>query len=83
VTATALPDERDVLALLGTRDTSTAGQWDERIDSLEIAVLIHAMEQRYGVVVPLTGELMVRLATVTGAVAVLREALQPGQAGTG
>jgi acyl carrier protein len=83
MTATALPGRHDVLAMLPDRGPGAAGQTDERIDSLEIAMLIYAAQERYGLDLPLTADLMARLSTVSGAVQALREAMRSGGAGIG
>jgi acyl carrier protein len=43
----------------------------EGIDSLELAWLIHQLEQHYGTVLDLSDEELARMSTVDGAVAVL------------
>ena len=53
----------------------------ERIDSLELAWLVHQVEQRYGVVLDLDDDALLRMSTVTDAVAVLGEALADGAHG--
>jgi acyl carrier protein len=45
----------------------------EGIDSLELAWLVHQLEQHYGAVLDLTDDDLARMSTVTGAVEVLRE----------
>jgi hypothetical protein len=58
----------DWLAGLGERPPGA-----ERIDSMELAWLVHQVEQRYGVV--LADEQLERISTVDEAVAVLAEVL--------
>ncbi|WP_405062099.1 acyl carrier protein [Kribbella sp. NBC_01505] len=58
----------DWLAGLGQRPPGT-----ERIDSMELAWLVHQVEQRYGVELP--DELLERMTTIDAAVAVLAEVL--------
>jgi hypothetical protein len=58
----------DWLAGLGQRPPGT-----ERIDSMELAWLVHQVEQRYGVVLP--DEQLERMTTIDAAVAVLAEVL--------
>jgi acyl carrier protein len=45
----------------------------ERIDSMELAWLVHQVEQKYGVRIDLDDGQLGRMATVSGAVDVLRE----------
>jgi acyl carrier protein len=47
----------------------------ERIDSIQLAWLVHQVEQRYGVEIELDDGQFGRMSTVTGAVEVLREAV--------
>ncbi|MFC9689705.1 acyl carrier protein [Kribbella sp. NPDC056951] len=58
----------DWLAGLGQRPPGT-----ERIDSMELAWLVHQVEQRYGVELP--DEQLERMTTIDAAVAVLAEVL--------
>lgn len=57
-----------MLASMGER---APDQVRERIDSMELAWLVHQVEQRYGV--QLADDQLDRMATVTDAVAVLAE----------
>jgi acyl carrier protein len=45
----------------------------ERIDSIQLAWLVHQVEQRYGVEIELDEAQFTRMATITGAVEVLGE----------
>lgn len=45
----------------------------EGIDSLELAWLVHQLEQHYGTALDLSDADLARMTTVTGAVEVLRE----------
>ena len=67
-----------MLATYGDRQPE---QVPEAIDSLELAWLIHQVEQRYGVVLDLPDAAMSRMLTVTGAVEVLDDALHGVAAG--
>ena len=58
----------DWLSGLGQRPPGT-----ERIDSMELAWLVHQVEQRYGVELP--DEQLERMTTIDAAVAVLAEVL--------
>jgi hypothetical protein len=49
----------------------------ERIDSMELAWLVHQVEQRYGVRLELDDGQLGRMQTVSGAVDVLREVIEP------
>ena len=64
-----------MLATFGDRPPSEVG---ERIDSLELAWLVHQVEQRYGVTLDLDDESLIRMTTVGGAVEVLRKVLAEG-----
>ena len=61
-----------MLAGLGARQD---GDTREQLDSMELAWLLHQVEQRYGVSVELDDRQLGRMSTVTGAVDVLREQL--------
>ncbi|MFE2349461.1 acyl carrier protein [Kitasatospora cineracea] len=69
-------DRAEVLALLATYRERAAQDEVEQIDSLELAWLIHQVEQRYQVQLDLGDDQLVRMATVPGAVGVLDEQLQ-------
>lgn len=61
-----------MLATYGNREPEAVR---ERIDSLELAWLVHQVEQRYGVSLDLDDDELARMSTVAGAVDVLRDAL--------
>ena len=67
-----------MLATYGDRQPE---QVPEAIDSLELAWLIHQVEQRYGEL-DIDDDAIARMSTVTGAVDVLRD-LKIGSAGDG
>jgi hypothetical protein len=48
----------------------------ERIDSMELAWLVHQVEQRYDVRIELSDGQLGRMGTVSGAVEVLREVIE-------
>lgn len=75
MTTRSAPGRDDVVAMLATYGERTPEQVRERIDSLELAWLIHQVEQRYGVVLDLDDDLLMRMTSVDGAVDVLGEAL--------
>ncbi|WP_344616363.1 hypothetical protein [Dactylosporangium salmoneum] len=57
-----------MLATYGDRQPEDVG---EGIDSLELAWLVHQLEQHYGTVLDLSDEELARMSTVEGAVEVL------------
>jgi acyl carrier protein len=59
-----------MVASFGDRPVAEVG---ERIDSIQLAWLVHQVEQRYGVEIELDDAQFGRMNTVTGAVEVLRE----------
>ncbi|HEY3753648.1 MAG TPA: hypothetical protein VGL80_31035 [Pseudonocardiaceae bacterium] len=70
-----LPDRDAVLVMLagyGERRPSDVG---EELGSLELTWLVAAAEQRYSVLLDLSDEVFAEMATVTGAVDVLRSAI--------
>ena len=62
----------EVVAMLATYGDRRPEQVPEAIDSLELAWLIHQVEQRYGGL-DLDDDAIGRMFTVTGAVEVLRD----------
>jgi acyl carrier protein len=75
VTTRSAPARDDVVSMLATYGERTPEQVRDQIDSLELAWLIHQVEQRYGVVLDLDDDLLMRMTSVDGAVTVLAEAL--------
>ena len=69
------PDRDDVVAMLASFGTRPTEGIPDRIDSMELAWLLHQVEQRYGVRIELDDGQFGRMATVSGAVDVLREAM--------
>lgn len=65
------PSRDDVLAMLATYGDRQPEDIAEGIDSLELAWLVHQLEQHYGVPIDLADEDLARMSTVTGAVEVL------------
>lgn len=61
-----------MIASLGDREVSEVG---DRVDSMQLAWLMHQVEQRYGVEIDLNDGQYARMSTVDGAVEVLREAI--------
>jgi acyl carrier protein len=68
-------DRDAVLAMLASYGDRPASAVRDRIDSLELAWLVHQAEQRYGVTLDLTDEELAGMSTVDGAVGVLRAAV--------
>lgn len=66
------PTRSDVVALLATLGDRRPDQVPEAIDSMELAWLVHQLEQRYGVV-DIDDDLLTRMTTVTGVVGVLAD----------
>jgi acyl carrier protein len=69
------PEREDVVALLATYGDRDPEAVPERIDSLELAWLVHQVEQHYGVTLDLADETLAKMSTVSGAVEVLRGAM--------
>jgi hypothetical protein len=69
------PDRDEVVAMLATYGDREPDQVHERIDSLELAWLLHRVEQRYGMALDLGDDELARMSTVDGAVEVLRDAM--------
>jgi acyl carrier protein len=64
-----------MLAELGTRGADSEL---ERLSSMEVAWLVHQVEQRYGVELDLDDEQLARLRTVSDAVRQLDESVRTG-----
>jgi len=62
----------DVVAMLATYGDRQPEHVPEAIDSLELAWLLHQIEQRYGAV-DIDDDMMDRMSTVTGVVGVLAD----------
>lgn len=65
-------ERADVLAMLATYGNREPAQVPEDIDSLELAWLVHQIEQRTGQPLDLDDEGLARMSTVSGVVDVLR-----------
>jgi hypothetical protein len=65
-------ERSEVVAMLATYGDRRPEQVPEAIDSLELAWLIHQVEQRYGVL-DIDDDAIARMSTVSGAVDVLRD----------
>ena len=68
----AVPQRSDVVAMLATYGDRQPDQVPEAIDSLELAWLIHQIEQRYGEL-DVDDDTIARMTTVTGVVDVLKD----------
>ncbi|MGW1774640.1 acyl carrier protein [Streptomyces sp. NPDC002104] len=74
------PGRPEVIALLAQHDECAPGDVGERIDSLQLAWLVHVVEERYGIRIDRDEELEA-MDTVDGAVAVLAGVLAASAAG--
>ena len=68
----------EVIGMLATYGDRTADQVRERIDSLELAWLIHQVEQRYDVELDLDDDSLHAMSTVDGSLTVLNKVLAGG-----
>ena len=66
----------DVLDMLSELGTRSADSELERLSSMEVAWLVHQVEQRYGVELDLDDDQLARLRTVTDAVQQLGESVR-------
>jgi acyl carrier protein len=67
-----VPQRSDVIAMLATYGDRQPDQVPEAIDSLELAWLIHQIEQRYGEL-DVDDDAIAQMTTVTGVVEVLTD----------
>ncbi|GAB3898217.1 hypothetical protein ACFQ1S_29350 [Kibdelosporangium lantanae] len=65
----------DVVSMLASLGDRTADEVGDGIDSMQLAWLVHQVEQRYGVEIELNEVQYTRMTTVDGAVEVLRETM--------
>jgi acyl carrier protein len=68
-------ERKDVVEMVASFGDRPVDEVSERIDSIQLAWLVHQVEQRYGVEIELDDAQFGRMSTVTGAVEVLREAV--------
>jgi hypothetical protein len=68
-------DRAEIVALLATLGDRDPADVPDRVDSLELAWLVHQVEQRHGVRLDLDDDELLRMATVSGAAEVLNAAL--------
>jgi acyl carrier protein len=66
-----VPQRLDVIAMLASYGDREPEQVPEAIDSLELAWLMHQLEQRYGAL-DIDDDTIARMSTVTGVVDVLK-----------
>lgn len=66
-------ERKDVVAMVASFGDRPVDEVGERIDSIQLAWLVHQVEQRYGVLIELDDAQFGRMSTVTGAVEVLRD----------
>jgi acyl carrier protein len=71
------PNRAEVIAMLATYGERTPEQVREKLDSLELAWLIHQVEQRYHAQLDLDDDQYLEMSTVDGAVSVLAKVLHP------
>ncbi|HEY0451707.1 hypothetical protein [Actinophytocola sp.] len=69
-------ERTDVVAMVASLGDRPVDEVSERIDSIQLAWLMHQVEQRYGVEIELDDGQFARMSTVSGAVEVLREAIR-------
>jgi len=72
VTVPGGPRRSDVIAMLATYGNRQPEQVTEAIDSLELAWLMHQIEQRYGRL-DVDDDMFARMSTVTGVLDVLND----------
>jgi hypothetical protein len=65
----------DVVAMLASLGDRKVDEVGDRVDSMQLAWLMHQVEQRYGVEIDLNDGQYARMSTVDGAVEVLRETI--------
>jgi hypothetical protein len=67
---------QEVVAMLATYGDRAPAAVPEDIDSLELAWLVHQVEQRYSVALDLSDEDLARMSTVDSAVEVLNRTVE-------
>jgi len=73
-------DRADLVGMLSNLASRSRDPEAERLDSMEVAWLVHQVEQRYQVQLELEDEELARLHTLTDAVRVLGESVGAGRA---
>jgi acyl carrier protein len=69
-------ERADVERILAGFHSRPVSEIPERIDSMELAWLVHQVEQRYDLRIELSDRQLGHMGTVTGAVEVLRELIE-------
>ncbi len=73
-------ERADVVAMLGQLGNRSTDSVRERLSSMEVAWLVHQVEQRYDVELDLDDDELARLRTISDAVDVLGESVRAGRA---
>ena len=81
MTVSWVPNRADVLSLLASFGDRAATDVPEQIGSLELAWLVHQVEQHHGLTLNLSDEELLRMGTVSSAVEVLRTSCGCGAPG--
>jgi hypothetical protein len=68
-------ERADVVRILAGFHSRPVEEIPERIDSMELAWLVHQVEQRYDLRIELTDRQLGQMGTVSGAVDVLRDVI--------
>jgi len=76
MSAEVSPGRAEVVEMLATYGERTPEQVREKLDSLELAWLIHQVEQRYHAELDLDDGQILEMSTVDGAVAVLAKVMR-------
>ena len=71
-------ERADVLSMLQPLNERTSDPGRERLSSMEVAWLVHQVEQRYSVRLELDDDQLAKLRTVTDAVQLLGESVRSG-----
>ena len=71
----AVPGREDIVTMLAAYGDRELDEVCEQIDSLELTWLITSVEERYEVTLDLDDEEFAQMRTISGALAVFREAL--------
>jgi len=74
-------DREQVIAMLATFGDRSPEAVDEQLSSLELTWLIAQIEQRYGVMLDFTDDVLAQMSTLSGAVQALRGALAEARSG--
>jgi len=74
-------DREQVIAMLATFGDRSPEAVDEQLSSLELTWLIAQIEQRYGVMLDFSDDVLAQMSTLSGAVQALRGALAEARSG--